>query len=234
MIRAVVFDFDGVLANSEPLHFRAFRDVLAARGIILTEREYYDRYLGYDDMGAFRAIGQDRHVVLDEAALADMIATKAERLAVLEREGSMLFSGARDAVERMAARCPVAIASGALKREIERVLEHEELTALFTVIVAAEDTGASKPAPDPYLRAVTLLSRAVGVQLRASECVAIEDSRWGLQSARDAGLRTIGITHTYPADELSEADIVIGSLDALDWPLLFALSERTRTPDLRF
>jgi beta-phosphoglucomutase-like phosphatase (HAD superfamily) len=94
-------------------------------------------------------------------------------------------------------------------------LNRAQLTSHFLAIVAAEDTTASKPAPDPYLRAVTLLSAAIGEPLAGTECVAIEDSRWGVESARAAGLRTIAVTHTYDAASLGQADIVIADLDAL-------------------
>src|SRR5437763_10481514 len=113
VIRAVVFDFDGVLANSEPLHFRAFREVLAADGLTLTEQAYYDRYLGYDDVGAFRAMAADARYLLDEPQLAAWVARKAERLDALEDGVSVLFPGAREAIERVAGLVPVAIASGA-------------------------------------------------------------------------------------------------------------------------
>jgi beta-phosphoglucomutase len=213
MIRAVVFDFDGVIANSEPLHFRAYRDVLAERGLTLTESAYYERYLGYDDIGAFTAIAADAGVVLDDTALGDLVARKAVRLEALERDGSVLFPGAREAIQRMAARFPTAIASGALKPEILRVLDHEQLREYFPVVVSAEDTPASKPDPAPYLRAVAMLAASID-GLRPSECLAIEDSRWGLVSARTAGLRTVGITHTYAASELADAaDAVITHMD---------------------
>lgn len=224
MIRAVVFDFDGVIANSEPLHFRAYRDVLAERGIALTERAYYDRYLGYDDIGAFTAIAADAGVALDAGAVADLVARKAVRLEALERNTSVLFPGAREAIGRMAGSFAVAIASGALKAEIVRVLEREELRPLFPIVVAAEDTPASKPDPAPYALAVRLLAERLEA-LRASECAAIEDSRWGLQSARAAGLRTVAVTHTYPAEELVDAaDAVIDHLDEFTPALLTSLA----------
>jgi HAD superfamily hydrolase (TIGR01509 family) len=220
MIRAVIFDFDGVIANSEPLHFRAYRDVLAERGVVLTEAAYYEHYLGYDDVGAFRAIANDTAVALCEEDIAELVRRKAVRLAALEKDGSVLFPGARDAITRMAARWPLAIASGALKAEIVRVLEHEALGHLVPIVVSAEDTPESKPDPAPYLRAVAMLAADVD-RLQPQECVAIEDSRWGLVSARRAGLRTVGITHTYPASELSEAaDVVIGHLDQFTPDLL--------------
>ena len=224
MIRAVVFDFDGVIANSEPLHFRAYRDVLAERGLALTERAYYDRYLGYDDVGAFVAIGADAGVTLDSPTIAELVARKAVRLEALERDASVLFPGARDAIERMAARGPVAIASGALRSEILRVLDREQLRRHFPIVVSAEDTPSSKPDPAPYLLAVQQLAQRVN-DLQPSECVAIEDSRWGLMSARVAGLRTVAVTHTYGADELHDAaDEVIDHLDHFTAELLTRLA----------
>jgi HAD superfamily hydrolase (TIGR01509 family) len=223
VIRAVVFDFDGVIANSEPLHFRAFRDVLAERGIALAEREYYECYLGFDDVGAFEEIARDRGLALTRREVADLTANKALRMEALVRDGSVLFPGAKEAIKRLAALGPLAIASGAIRPEILRVLEHEELLGFFRAIVGAEDAPRSKPAPDPYLRAVELLSRTLERPLHAAECVAIEDSRWGIESARAAGLRVIGITHTYASDALDGSDVVIDHLDQLTPVLLTTL-----------
>jgi beta-phosphoglucomutase len=217
VLRAIVFDFDGVIANSEPLHFRAFRDVLADQGVDLSEHDYYTRYLGFDDLGAFRAIAADRGRTWSAAELAGLAVHKASRMEALEQDASVLFPGAAAAIRRSAAAVPIAIASGALGAEIRRVLDGADLTRYFSAIVAAEDTPAGKPAPDPYRLAVTLLSAAAGdPALAPADCVAIEDSRWGIASARAAGLRTVGVTSSYDAAELSEADLVIRSVGDLD------------------
>jgi beta-phosphoglucomutase-like phosphatase (HAD superfamily) len=219
-LQAIVFDFDGVIANTEPLHFRAFRDVFAARGIALTEADYYARYLGYDDLGVFRAVAAEHAVTWDIDALSDLTRRKAARVEALERDGSMLFPGAPEAIRRCAAAVPLAIASGALGVEIRRVLDAVRLTSAFRVIVSAEDTPVSKPAPDPYLRAVTLLSELVGTRLTPGSCVAIEDSHWGIASAKAAGLKTVAVTHTYGRRELAEADLIVSSLDDLQVDVL--------------
>jgi beta-phosphoglucomutase-like phosphatase (HAD superfamily) len=223
-LRAIVFDFDGVIANTEPLHYRAFRDVLAESAIELSERDYYGRYLGYDDVGVFRAVATDRGLTWEIGRVAQLVEQKAARIEELERDGSILFPGAREAVRRAAIAVPLAIASGALGIEIRRVLDREKLTDCFAAIVAAEDTPVGKPAPDPYLRAIALLAD-VGGALAASECVAVEDSPWGLESARAAGLRTVGVAHTYKAVEL-DADAVISSVEALDLDALKRLCSR--------
>jgi len=214
-LRAIVFDFDGVIANSEPLHFRSFQQVLAADGVELTEREYYYRYLGFDDVGAFRTIAADRGRPWNERHIADLVAKKALTMEALERDVSVLFPGAADAIRRAAAAVPIAIASGAIGPEIRRVLAREQLTHLFTAIVAAEDTARSKPAPDPYLRAVECVRASIGAPLDAADCIAIEDSRWGLESARAAGLKTVAVGQTYDTATLS-ADLAMPSIAALD------------------
>ena len=214
-LRAIVFDFDGVIADSESLHFRGYRDVLADEGITLSEPDYYALYLGFDDVGAFEAIGQRHGAAWTGAQIRDLVARKAVRLEELERDVSLLFPGAADAIRRAAAAMPIAIASGALGDEIRRVLAREQLLACFTAIVAAEDTAASKPAPDPYLHALALLAPSFDDRLHPSECIAIEDSHWGLESARAAGLRTVAVTNTYRGDELV-SDLTISSLQAMD------------------
>jgi beta-phosphoglucomutase len=208
-LRAIVFDFDGVIANSEPLHFQAFHDLLAGEGLAISERDYYDRYLGYDDVGVFRAVG------IETARIDDLVKQKAVRIEALERDVSILFPGAASAIRRLAGSVPLAIASGAIGAEIRRVLEREHLSQFFVAVVSAEDTAKSKPAPDPYLHAVAQLDAICGGHLSPRECVAIEDSRWGLESARTAGLRTVGIAHTYDALTL-EADLVVDTLDRLE------------------
>ena len=215
MLRAIVFDFDGVIANSEPLHFRGYRDVLASVGVTLSEDDYYARYLGFDDVGAFEAIATAAGVAWSAAQIAELVARKAVRLEELERDVSVLFPGAAAAIRSSAEAMPIAIASGARGDEIRRVLRRERLSSCFSAIVAAEDTPVSKPAPDPYVRAVALLAPRFGGALLPSDCVAIEDSHWGLESARAAGLHTVAVTNTYPAGELI-AELTIRSLADFD------------------
>jgi beta-phosphoglucomutase-like phosphatase (HAD superfamily) len=221
VLRAIVFDFDGVIANSEPLHLRCYQDVLADVGFTLSARDYYARYLGFDDEGAFKAMAVDRGLSWSDAEISRLITAKMARMEALERDVSVLFPGASDAIRRAAAAAPLAIASGALGVEIRRVLDRDDLARYFVAIVSADDTPIGKPAPDPYLLAVARLGEAIG-PVAPSQCVAIEDSHWGLQSARAAGLRTVAVAHTYDEAQLIDADLVIGSIDRLD---LEALSQ---------
>ena len=225
-LRAIIFDFDGVIANSEPLHFQAFRDEAATRGVELTRDAYYRDYLGFDDASAFRAIAADNGQNWNAAEIEAMVARKAERIEALEAHTSVLFPGAAEAVRRAAAAVPIGIASGALTAEIQRTLARECLAEFFTVVVGADQTASSKPAPDPYQLAVSLMSSRLHISLQPADCVAIEDSRWGLESARRAGLRTIGVAHTYDAESLAAADVVIATIEALDLDRLRNLFRR--------
>ena len=146
MLRAIVFDFDGVIANSEPLHYRAFREVFGESGITFPEKAYYDRYLGYDDGAVFKAVAADQGLSWTAGRIAGLVRSKAIAIERLEQKASILFPGAAAAIRRAAALVPLAIASGALGAEIRRVLDREGLTPCFKAIVAADDTPAGKPA----------------------------------------------------------------------------------------
>lgn len=225
-LQAIIFDFDGVIADSERLHLRAYQEVLVDEGLPLSDEAYYERYLGYDDVGVLRTLATDHGVALAEPRLRALIARKGERYDALAAQGEMLFRGAADFIRMAAAEVPVAIASGALTHEIEDVLDRAELRGLFSAIVGADQTQRSKPHPDPYLEAFERLQVAVGIALAPRRTVAIEDSTWGLVSARDAGLRTVGVTNTYPASGLQGvAELVVPGLHALEMEALDRLCE---------
>ena len=213
-LAGVIFDFDGVLADSEPLHLRAYQEVLAPRGLALSTIDYYDRYLGFDDVGVFRAVARDQGRELSVETLGELVRVKGERFETLVGQGEALFPGAADCIQRVSTEVPIAIASGALGPEIEALLSTTGLLHLFKAIVASGDTPRSKPAPDPYLRAVALLRPFVAAAGHGpGGCfVAIEDSNWGIESARSAGLRCIGVAQTYPADELRDAHAVVSTI----------------------
>jgi len=214
-LQAIIFDFDGVIADSEPLHFRAFQQALAEDGHELSSREYYERYLGYDDVGTFQAFAQDRGLAADTQHIAGLVARKGEKLQALLQGGTVLFPGALEFVKSAAQAVPIGIASGALHHEIIEVIAAAGVADLFAAIVASGDTPESKPSPAPYRLAFERLRDASGANLDPRRCVAIEDSRWGLESARGAGLRCVGVTNSYPAGELTGAELVVSGLHTL-------------------
>jgi beta-phosphoglucomutase-like phosphatase (HAD superfamily) len=190
--------------------------VLADAGLRLHASAYYQRYLGFDDAGLFRALATDSGVDLDARSVATLVEGKSRVLESLIDDGTVLFAGIRECIERCAAHVPLAIASGALAHEIDHILRRTNLRNVFQVVVGAGDTPRSKPSPDPYARAVELLRASTGQDLEAAQCVAIEDSQWGLQSARAAGLRCVAVAHTYPAEMLRDADFVAETLGEIN------------------
>ena len=219
-LQAIVFDFDGVIANSEPLHLLAFQHTLADEGIELDADEYFSRYLGYDDIGMFATLARDRGLAMTDRDLTTLVARKGAKLSDLMQAGAVLFPGAREFILQAAAAVPVAIASGALRHEIDEIIHAAGLDTHFPVVVASGDTPASKPAPDPYKLAFERLLTHSGIALDPRRVVAIEDSRWGLESAAGAGLRCVGVTNSYPAHELPGAELVVDGLQALSLAML--------------
>lgn len=226
-LQAIVLDFDGVIADSEPLHLKAFQRTLAEEGIELTAEDYYERYLGYDDVGMFQAVMKDRAITMSDADVASLVARKGVTLSALLHDGEVLFPGAADFIRAAAAEVPLAIASGAIRHEILDIVDGAGLGHLFVAIVAAGDTPESKPSPAPYVLAFERLRQHTGRDLDRQRCVAIEDSRWGLESALGAGLRCVGVTNSYSADELGHAELVVGGLDVLTLSELDRLCAKT-------
>lgn len=224
MIQAIVFDFDGVLADSEPLHLRAYQEVLQGLGIPLTRDDYYASYLGFDDAGVFSALGERYGLTLGQPRLDALIAEKGRVFDAIIESTDVLYPGAAACIEALAGAFPLGIASGALRPEIEAILKGAGLRHHFRFIVASGDTPRSKPAPDPYLRAAELHG------LPPSACLAIEDSHWGITSAKEAGMRCIGITTTYPAGQLTLADRVIDSLSGFTPEFIRSLPPRNPEP----
>jgi HAD superfamily hydrolase (TIGR01509 family) len=211
---AIVFDFDGVIVNSEPVHLRAFQAVLAEDGLSLSAREYYERYVGLSDREAFEAVAHDAGVERPAGWAEALMARKTVEVRRVLAEEAPLFPAAASRIRALAAALPLAVASGALRPEIDQVLVRAGIADCFAAIVAAEDTRRSKPAPDPYELAVERLSRAIGRPIAPSRVVAVEDTVQGLASARAAGLRTIAVTTTYPASAL-EADYVTTDISGI-------------------
>ena len=227
-LQAIVFDFDGVIADSEPLHLKAFQQALAEQGISLDRAEYFSRYLGYDDVGMFQALASDRGLAMSDRHINALVALKGAKLQAMLNGGEVLFPGAVEFIRSAAAAVPIAIASGALRHEIVEIIEGTGIGGLFTTIVASGDTPESKPSPAPYVLAFEQLRAAAGGQLDAGRCVAIEDSVWGLESARGAGLRCVGVTSSYGAGQLAGAELVVDGLNALTIEALDNLCATTR------
>ena len=224
VLQGIILDFDGVIANTEPLHLRAFQETLTEAGIVLSSEDYYSRYLGFDDATLFQELVSDREISMPEDHLSALIKRKMLKLQLLLKNESVLFPGAAEFIQHCSSEVPVAIASGAERHEILEVLAAGGgLQDKFSAIVATGDTAEGKPFPAPYQLAFTQLRDRTQGNIEARYCVAIEDSHWGLASARAAGLRCVGVTNTYPANELPGADLVVSGLDKLTLEILETL-----------
>jgi beta-phosphoglucomutase len=213
-LRAAVFDFDGVLVDSEPLHFRSLRDALRPEGVEITEEDYRERLLAYDDREAIRIALEHHGESADPARRQRIEARKVDNFARLIPEVPV-FDGARDLVRALEAQMPLAIASGARHDEVDAILRGVGLRDAFLAIVGAEDAERTKPDPSPYLEAARrLAARTPG--LAPAECVAFEDSMAGIAAALGAGMKVVGVAHSYPAEKLRAAHRVVDSLVGVD------------------
>lgn len=209
MLRAIIFDFDGVLVASEPLIFELTRQMAAQEGWTITEEEYYRDYLAFDDRGIvehlFRAHGRE----VDRARRDEMVNWKIRTYAEATRDGLPALPGAVEFVRRVAGQYPLAIASGSLRSEVEHLLGKIGLRDSFQLLVTADDTEKSKPEPEIFLKALAGLNRLppfAANPLAASECLVIEDAPAGIRAAHAAGMKCLALTHSRPAEELSHAD----------------------------
>jgi len=226
MLRALIFDFNGIIVDDEPIHFKLFQKVLAEEGIVLSEKDYYARYLGFDDRGAFTAGFRENKRPLDDAKLHQLIARKAIYYQDLIREHVTIFPGVNNLVSSLAETLPLAVASGALRREIDTILGTAGLLNYFSAIVSAEDVSHGKPEPEIFLTALAALNaRQKGATIEPADCVVIEDSREGIRGAQRAGMKCLAVTNSHAANLLGEANAVVNSLEEVTLPLLQKLCE---------
>lgn len=212
--RAVLFDFDGVIVNSEPLHFHAFHEVLREENIELTEAEYYAELLGFDDRGGFKYIFEKRGVPLPPATFLRVMTRKSQVMRrLIEQRKFSALPGVPLFIRGLWRHYPLAICSGALREEIETMLEGINLRDCFRVIVAAEDVTVGKPDPSGYLQTVRLISEQTGKRLTPADCLIVEDSPKVVSSVRQAGFKVLAVTTSDSADKLPDANWVVPSLD---------------------
>ncbi|MFM7318118.1 MAG: HAD family hydrolase [Isosphaeraceae bacterium] len=221
MIRAVVFDFNGLIVNDEHLHYLLFAEQLATQGIALTEELYNERYLGYDDRGCFSVALADFGKPRTSEIIHKLIADKAKRYLELARQELVFFPGVAETVRRLAERVPLAVCSGALRAEVLLGIEIAGISNYFQGVVAAEDTAECKPHPEGYLMAIALLQEREP-SLVAPEIMAVEDSLAGIAAAKAAGMQVVAIPNSYPVKKLELADptAIVADLPAFaDWVL---------------
>lgn len=225
MLRAVIFDFNGIIVDDEPIHFQLFQKVFAEEGIDLTKDAYYERYLGFDDRGAFSFGYREHNRSLSHEKLTELIDRKAFYYQAAIRNQVAIFPGVKELVSSLADKLPLAVASGALRHEIETILTTAGLIQYFKVIVSAEDVDRGKPEPDIFLKALARLNGQIANAIQAGDCVVIEDSKEGIKGARRAGMKCLAVTNSHPAELLGEAHTIVNSLEEVGLARLTQLCE---------
>ena len=208
MLRAFLFDFDGVIVDNEPLHCKVFQKILKEEGMSLTQEDYYQRYLGYDDIACLQAIFKDQGKRVDTQTVLEL-ARKKERVFKQEIDQGMHFvPGVIEFIRALSNHYYIAIVSGALRSEIDIVLAQAGISDLVSVIVSALDVKQGKPSPEGYLMALRLLNRdhvPASEVVLTQECLVFEDSPWGLQAASSAQMPAVALTTSYDKAKLSGA-----------------------------
>jgi HAD superfamily hydrolase (TIGR01509 family) len=214
MIRAIIFDLDGTLADTEPLHFEAFARVLRAEGMELDRADYYSRLIGLDDRDCFATVLRDHARAAPDSALLALIARKAAIYQEMIAGRDVTFPGAAEFVRRCAVRFPLIVATGTLRVEAELILERAGVRELFADVIAAEDVEHGKPAPECFEKALGRLGFLLRLRppLEPAECLVIEDTVAGVEAARRAGMRVLALCHSARAEALKDADVVCASL----------------------
>ena len=216
MLKAVIFDFDGVITDSEVLHLRAFNGSLVPFGVQIKTKDYYQNYLGFSDFDCYKALIDDGLLKVDERQIGDIIKRKSELFEELARTEGQTIEGVHEFLKMLEQNeIPMAICSGALLVEIELMLDEANLRHFFKTIVAADHVKKGKPDPEGFLLALQRLNNDCTPPLTADQCIVIEDSRWGLQAGNAAGMHTIAVTNSYDADQLTMAKKVVTRLTDL-------------------
>ena len=203
-VRAVAFDFNGTLSDDEPILLSVYQEIFSEQGRPLTDDEYYETLAGRSEeaiIGTWLGVEGD--------ALESLVEERIERYLARCGRGETVSGHMRDAVAYAAGRVPVAVVSGAFRREIEPVLVGAGLARHVSVLVTADDVERGKPDPAAYALALDL----VGGDVAAREVVAFEDTEAGVASAKAAGLRCVALVGTHPRERLREADELVDTLD---------------------
>jgi beta-phosphoglucomutase len=219
MIKAIFFDFNGVIIDDETIQMKAYQEVLSGHEVAVTE-ELYLGALGMDDRTFVRSMFEHAKRPLSDSLLEEVMDAKTDLHRQMIEE-LPLFPGVLTFLKAASREFQLGLVSMANLVEVSYVFQRANLTPLFSVIVTAEDATVCKPAPDCYLAGLMKLNdmrqHERQLPLLASECFAIEDSPPGIQSARAAGMRTLGVTNTVAEGALREAGADVVTKSLADW-----------------
>ena len=209
--QAIIFDMDGVIVDSEPLHERAFREVLGEIGYAGNHGIDFPAYFGKSDLVVWRDFIA-RHQPAQ--SLDELARRKEEKFAALLKREEPVFDGLIELLEKLEKKYRLALASGSRHVTIREVLALRDLRRFFPVAVSSEDVAHGKPAPDIFLRGAELLD------VKPSDCCVVEDSEAGVEAGLSAGMTVIAITNSLPAEKLKRATNVVASYSQIETALL--------------
>ena len=215
MLRAIIFDFDGIVADNEPIHCAMFQRVLGEIGLFMSKEEYYADYLGYDDKGCFAAFLTAHDRPFSQTTIDELVARKAQAYLDYIKQHLVICPGVRELVREAAGHYRLAIASGALRQEIEFILEQAGIRKEFQHVTSAEDITRGKPDPESFLHALAALNRlgpAGQPAIKSEDCLVIEDSIPGIRAGHAAGMKVLAVANTHPIQDLHKAEAVTPSL----------------------
>lgn len=220
---AVIFDFDGVIVDTEPIHYQAFQKILQPIGLGYSWQEYVSVYMGFDDRDAFKTAFKAGEQMLSSTKLHELIELKAASFQEIISNGVSPYPGVLELIEELKQHnVPLAICSGALRCDIVPILNALGISTSFERIVTADDVQQSKPDPASYLMTKQLLFDTHPELCGASKGIfVIEDTPAGIESAKGAELAVIAVTNSYPTTHLLRANHCVESLQELiggNWP----------------
>ena len=219
MIRAVLFDFNGVIVDDEPVHFKLFQKVLAEEGIKLSKKDYYSKYLGMDDFDCFATAARDAGQPAEEAQVQSWIQRKSKYYDQEMETNTPFVPGVLEFIRILSEKHYLGVVSGALRREIEMMLRRGGVREAFSAIVAAEDFEKGKPDPEGFDLGMRMLNRdcvASADLLLPGECLVFEDSIWGIQAATAAGMPVAALTTSFAPSALPGAKVYLKDFTGLD------------------
>jgi phosphoglycolate phosphatase/beta-phosphoglucomutase len=220
MIKAVFFDFNGVIIDDENIQMKAYQEILRGHQIDLTE-EWYLSALGMDDKTFVQAMFQRAKKPLNGAVLESVLKAKTDLHREMIEDQLPFFPGVLTFLKATSRHFSIGLVSMANPTEIGYVFQRANLTPLFSIVVNCDDVSVCKPAPDCYIAGLRKLNekrqRERQLPLLPSECLAIEDSPPGIEAARVAGMHTLGVTNTVSEEALRAAGAEIVTASLADW-----------------
>jgi HAD superfamily hydrolase (TIGR01509 family) len=207
MIKAIIFDMNGVIVDDEELHEIAFRRVLARLGIKFTKEDFKQMCLGRTDKEGFEKLKEAYNL---KENLEDLLKDKLQIYLSLVDGNIKSFPGVIELINRLKNDYTLALVTGAIRQDADLILNHFGIKNDFSVIITGDDISKSKPDPEPYLQVI----KELGVS--ASDCLVIEDSLAGVRSAKSAGIKCVAVLTTHERDDLQEADFIADTFEEVE------------------